>query len=313
MLNRPYNDPDERWDAYSSSFDQFQKKYVVKPRFHSQVPDSIVKEFEMVEYLMAHSYYYYPMYDEVFGKMLRIMEISVKERLKQLGIIDDPVNSRRALQRLINDLAKAEPEKGLGGQLDIMREIRNYMAHPTAGTLLGTLTHLRIFEIYNLINNIFLDEMEFMEAKKLLKSTQQLVCHLADDLTVFEITEKRFLIRKLKCIKYFQIGKSWTSYWILYPIITNIKDEVLSGSLSSMFHLNFSTFDIKDQTIRGKTFEGQEVSISSSKKKEDRLTLEKYKKQVSEIDPGHFESYESVIEYMNYEQVVKFIYWNCWG
>lgn len=82
-----YFEPDVRWEMSNiTNKEQFENQVVVKGHFHDQVPAEVVDAFKTVEFLQAHSYYWWPMYDEAINKALRILEMSVKLKAKELNI-----------------------------------------------------------------------------------------------------------------------------------------------------------------------------------------------------------------------------------
>src|SRR5690554_2604864 len=82
-----YFEPDSRWKLYQVfSLEEYVEKFVVKCKFHKDVPADIQDAWQTVEYLLAHAYYHWPMYDEGFKKALLIVEMAVKLRAKELDI-----------------------------------------------------------------------------------------------------------------------------------------------------------------------------------------------------------------------------------
>lgn len=75
---------DTRWELFNmKSREDFINNYVVTGKFHNAVPKDIVTAFETVSYLMAHSYYHWPMMDEAMTKALLVMEMAVKIKAKK--------------------------------------------------------------------------------------------------------------------------------------------------------------------------------------------------------------------------------------
>jgi hypothetical protein len=71
--------PDTRWDFYQiSDEEEFAEKLVIEGVFHQEVPEDVIEAYETTEYLMAHLYYYWPMYDEAFNKVLFTIEMGIK-------------------------------------------------------------------------------------------------------------------------------------------------------------------------------------------------------------------------------------------
>src|SRR4051812_32380391 len=111
----PYHKPDSIWEIFGgATFPEYCEKYVTKGEFHPNVPEDIVNSYKVVEYIMAHSYYHYPMYDEAITKILLVFEMAIKQRCSQLGIeLKTDKNKYHNLQYLINQLCKKESTKNI--------------------------------------------------------------------------------------------------------------------------------------------------------------------------------------------------------
>jgi len=72
--------PDELWKIFPSikSRKDFMRNWVIWGNFHSGVPKDILNSFETAEYIMAHAWYHWPMYDAALVKVLGILEMAVK-------------------------------------------------------------------------------------------------------------------------------------------------------------------------------------------------------------------------------------------
>jgi len=46
---------------------EFAQHWIVMGHFHAQVPDDIQESYKTVEYLMAHAWYHWPMFDEMIA------------------------------------------------------------------------------------------------------------------------------------------------------------------------------------------------------------------------------------------------------
>src|SRR5687767_6120314 len=105
-----YFEADLTWNTFGViSKEDYVSKFVFEGKFHSAVPQDIIDSFETAEYMMAHAYYHYKMYDEALKKMLAIFEMAVKLRCTEMGI-ELEVSSKkwktkkRRLFDLIDDL-----------------------------------------------------------------------------------------------------------------------------------------------------------------------------------------------------------------
>lgn len=86
-LSNQYHIPDPRWELWSAkTVEEHIEHNVIKAKFHDKVPDDIKEAYHIVEYLMVHSFYYYPMYDVALQKLLLIFEMAIKLSAKRKGI-----------------------------------------------------------------------------------------------------------------------------------------------------------------------------------------------------------------------------------
>src|SRR5688572_3734537 len=121
-----YRVPDPLWESFgANNFEEYCEKFVVSGKFHPAVPQEIVNEYVQVEYLLSSAYYSYPLLDEAISKALKIMELAVKIKCKQSGILlsqKASSKSRKSLKELIDALDKMEPLKDLQ-ELNHLREL----------------------------------------------------------------------------------------------------------------------------------------------------------------------------------------------
>jgi hypothetical protein len=127
-----YHKPAEWWQLYDlHDFESYCKEFVIKGRFHPSVPKEVVSGYALGEHMMAYAYYYQPLYDEAYSKILRITEMAVRVRCKQLGIAVTAINRKNGkpedieFLKLINEIAKKEPNKNLKDLLHKLRTDRN--------------------------------------------------------------------------------------------------------------------------------------------------------------------------------------------
>lgn len=187
---------DERWKMFGcNNRKEFIKSYVIKGRFNSFVPDDVKKSYETVEYLMAHSYYHWNLYDEALKKLLLTLEMSIKFRCKALGIkLKKPPNSKGVeydihLSVLIKELAKQIDIEKRINQIEHFRSLRNHFSHPKQYSFGGGMMKLHIIPIINCINDLF-DQEERSPKKK-----EDLLEYVDTDFrAALEYNGKRFLI-----------------------------------------------------------------------------------------------------------------------
>src|SRR5690606_13639277 len=131
-----YYTPDSIWSDFKiENQEDYIKKFVIKGNFHSGVHEDVVKSYKTVEYLMAHAYYHWELYDQVLVKLLSIFEMAVKLRSKELN---NPLQFQtknektmdKKLVQLIDELKNFGYPAYLIRDLHWLRTLRNIESHP---------------------------------------------------------------------------------------------------------------------------------------------------------------------------------------
>ena len=160
-----YHEPDKRWEVWECpNYEIYLQKYLVKGDFDAKVPKDIVAAFTTIEFLIAHAYYRYEMYDEALNKTLRTIEMAVKIRCKQLKIDfkyevvkknGKKENRDKDFNRLNQDLIKKEIGKELEYALEWVRFLRNIQMHPKMNSFMGGMSQRAITKCVEIINLLF--------------------------------------------------------------------------------------------------------------------------------------------------------------
>jgi hypothetical protein len=180
---KKWHEPDTRWGLTVKTQEVFEAKYVVTGKFHDQVPDDIVSAFETVSYLMAHSYYHWPMMDEAMTKALLVMEMALKLKAKQGNIDLETVPNKKGktfqkkLAILIDEVCKVNHLDFLKPDFDRFRTIRNSRMHPERHNYMGALGKPKgnVMLFINIINVLF---MEKKVIEELIKRREELKIEL---------------------------------------------------------------------------------------------------------------------------------------
>ncbi len=158
----PYHTPDSIWTIFSgvTDFESYAEKFVVKGRLHKDVPPEVVEGYAIAEHIMAYAYYRYPAMDEALVKLLRVLEMAVKMRCKALGIaleiLDNKGKARKkVLNTLINELAAKEAAKPTKSTLIWLKDVRNYLMHPSEPSLFGSVALGHIRQCVIMLNALF--------------------------------------------------------------------------------------------------------------------------------------------------------------
>lgn len=275
-MSNKWMEPDERWAIFGQNTrEQFEKTYVIEGRFHSQVPEDIKLAYKTVEFLMAHSYYHWPMYDMAFHKMLLIFEMAVKLKALQKGIsIVDRTKKRpeKDLGNLIKEIKpfNIHPER-IDWALDHFRKLRNNASHPESNSYVGGIVLFQVYYLHNILNELFIEETYNStrqdELTEITESMDSTCCVLASE-------NKRNLIYSMKLIDTSKLG-SRELFFISLERVVNEPDKFFGNNVQSPLILvvEYWTYNEEEAQLELKLIDGSEVQISKSEHPKD---LEKY-------------------------------------
>lgn len=279
-----YHIVDERWKLFGyNTFEEYLKSFVYVGKFHQLVPKEIVESYKVIEYIMAHAYYYYPLYDEAILKILMLMEMAVKTRCKQLSIpLSYSVQKSNGLKdipkdynQLINDCTALEPLKSIKENLHSLRNSRNYSAHKDTYSYSGAVGAPAIIRCINLINTLFLAESTIQLMKKKVKSIKQKFDELAAYVLVLNYQNKKYLLEKVIVEQSINLANGWRYLLICYPIILNIDEEIKAHKYSMPIVLEIDGLIISENDITGIEYNTrQPIAITKSEHPQD---VSKYK------------------------------------
>lgn len=295
-----YYKPDDRWETFGTiSKDQYEEKYVVKGYFHDGVPNDVKDAFLTVEYLLAHAYYFWPMYDEAFNKTLRLLEMTIKLKAKQLGIPIERIskNGRSFDIKLIDVIEKICKEsyyENLKNNLNRIRNIRNHQMHPASNSYMGGVGGLKgnIELFVNIINELFRSE-EWMVAQFEQKQIIQKQLESFDNcLLVLDNNISKFLVSG-----HLGFGVlDETLFLILNPILINTRKSLEEHKYSDPIAIAISNFEFQKDTLIGTSDLGHKIKIYKTDKAENLLQLSNHIKEYSSVtrtDRALFENYIS--------------------
>jgi len=258
-----YNTPDPTWQVVGcKDFDAYCEKYVIKGEFHSRVPEDVVNSYLVAEHIMAHSYYHYPMYDEAFSKLLRTVELAVKQRLKELSI---DVSEKSILKVLVDQLQKREPGKNLWIALKNLTDLRNIYMHPKNFTFGGVIFQRPIRQIIIVLNQLFLPESFLVTQQEHLKEKQSACADFATEKLVLFYGEQVEEAVGFHIQDALFVGNEWIYCCVIKPselIETPHEGETLS--MSPIF-VEMTSLEVSKNELTGYDFnEGVRVKLSKA-------------------------------------------------
>ena len=236
-----YYAPDPIWlDFRIENQEDYTKNYVITGNFHSGVHEDVIKSFKTVEYLMAHAYYHWQMYDQVLVKLLSIFEMAVKLRSKELNNpLQFPARNGRTqdkkLVKLIDELENFGYPAYLIRDLHWLRKLRNIESHPNEHSFAGGIKRVAVMPGINMINRLFLDpakltlEVENNERMLSIKNTY------SSDVFIHSYKGKKVLVYNLEFLQNIELKTHNCEYWKADPILTDTYESFSGGCFGTPF------------------------------------------------------------------------------
>lgn len=165
--------------------------------FKKEVPEDVIKNFEIVEQLLAHSYYEYRFIDEAYAKALHTFEMAMNIRLKDF----QPSTRNKTFKPLISKLTKLNLFDTGFGTLEHLENMRNHYSHPERHSFAGIAIWNRIEFVSRLINEMY-EDIALRSKREILAKLfikQQRISKL-DKALVMEIQGKRTILFSLKLL-----------------------------------------------------------------------------------------------------------------
>jgi hypothetical protein len=306
-----YLQPDETWSIWKiNSHEEFLEKFMVAGKFHKDVPDQIIKDYEIVERLICYSYYHYPMFDEAFSKITRLFEAAVNLRLEMSGI-----EKSKKFQSLNVKLKKLEKLTSIEiyKQWDNAREIRNVFAHRDAGCFMGIIIYRSLLQMVNIINTLFLNKNITELNKSSLEIIETQSRNFRNGLFILEFEGKNYLGNAMIPYAFFKKDTINLSFWVFHPILTHFPQTVDKLAFTLPFFLRLKDIKIKDDILQGINLtNGKSIILTVTNKEEDINKFKAYKAifetsetKVKKIHLSHF------MKEVSFE-ITKFLYYECW-
>lgn len=296
-----YFEPDPTWAIFSiPDFESYAKIFVVEGRFHKDVPEDVVKSYAVAEHIMAHAYYYYPMYEEALVKLLRTMEMAVRIRCEQIGITTTFTDKKGEIQgknlgSLIDQLAKQESSKSIKKTLDGLRELRNIFMHPQENMLFGSTTINAIRHTLVQLNALFLPEQFFVEAQNALEHIQRQWQPFEKSICVLHLgAANGYGIYESRALEAYRSGNEWVYLWVFHPIIPGIRQQLESGHFPSSPALVLRDITIDPRGIlRGRAVDdGISVTLFHADHPDVRPVYEQFQAELASVEPANLAMYK---------------------
>ena len=254
----PYHTPDHTWTIFSgvTNFESYAEKFVVKGRFHKDVPPEVMEGYAIAEYIMAHAYYHYPAMDEALVKLLRVLEMAVKMRCKELDITLETLDKKgktrkKVLNALINELAAKEAAKPTKGTLIWLKDVRNYLMHPSETSLLGSVALGHIRQCVIMLNALFLPEQYFQEAATELNRLRGDCHQFETGLFVLEHAGHRYIVYRSEFVETYFVREEWLVLSAFHAVPADLKGMVAEGHYPPPLVYRIEGLQMEDGKISG--------------------------------------------------------------
>lgn len=320
---KEWYESDEIWTTIGvRKREEYVEKYVLEGKFHGRVPEDVVNSFHTAEYLMAHAWYHYPMYDEAVKKLLGIFEMAVKLKCQDLGFDLEFENKKgkkeaHKLGVLIDKICALEKEKEIKAQLHQVRELRNFHAHPERYSFMGgSIAKQSIIPLINILNMLFLDSKAVQEAKQELIKFKEQYGQFNEGLFVLERGEegKRVLIMQASPVDVFKVNGEWVSFWSFLPVLGNAYELLSNNKYPPPITMGFSGVAVKDDGIVGKEQKtGYEVLIKPTSNPTNQEKLKHYQQEMSLLSERQQLFYSWSVQREVTKGFHKFMYLHYWN
>ena len=147
----------QTFDEYCSSLPAFY--------FKKDVPEDVIKNFEIVEKLLAFSYYEYKFIDEAYAKAIHTLEMAMSIRLRDF----EPNSKKETFNSLIIKLSALNLFDSGIETLKHIKLLRNHYSHPERHSFAGIVIWNNIEHITRLINEMYEDVALRLERRALFE------------------------------------------------------------------------------------------------------------------------------------------------
>lgn len=308
-------EPDTRWDLYAKSREEFVDRFVVEGKFHKNVPEDIVTDFQTVSYLMAHSYYHWPMFDEAMSKLLLIMEMAIKLKAKALGIPTKNGKRDKRLVNIIDDVFENDFLKFLKPDFDRARNFRNIKMHPDNLMFMGAMgftdANARLFA--NTINLLFLESNELNKLHSTIHELESILKPFKTGIYVLQFQDKKILIDGFYTFKYREFENNKLLLLYINPLTTNVHEKFVEKKYPEPLIIAFKDFSIKEDSIEGEDLDGNPIRIYINDKEQNLKAYFNYHKALSKIPEKDMQMFFQLNSSNALWQMEKIFYENCWS
>lgn len=245
--------------------------------FKKGVPQDVVKNFEIVERLLALSYYEYRFVDEALTKSLHTFEMAMSIRYKDFY----PDSGKVTFNKLIIDLTSLGAFETRIEVLRQVKNLRNYYSHPERHSFAGVMQWNKVEFVSRLINEIY-EDIELREKRQMSKDnlSQHLTNNNLDKGLVIEIDGQPSILFSIHPLFVNNKLQNATHLFAGVPLFDYSIATDGSWKIPKCFKIKLVSLEITSESITG---------ISFSAKKQVKLTS-------IHAHPQLFQGYQEWIE-----------------
>lgn len=313
-----YDYPDTTCSAFGiKTQEEYLERYVFKGKFHAQVHEDVIKSYETVEYLMAHAYYHYKMYDEALKKLLGIFEMAVRIRSKELGIESEYTDSNGWKQgKKLHKLTKALSELGypdnIFAQIEHLREMRNMFSHPKRHSFGGGMFAQSIVPIVNILNQLFFPTSSFIDQQKIFDSTKNELEKIQHHLFVLPYRGQNILAFSPQLISSVKVDNEWYQFIDFNAVVKDPETHLAKNRSLDPAYIHLKNIQINSTGIEGLSPEQNvPLKVEVTLKPENLEKWLDHKLVFDNLTPEQRIGRDLRSDQV-YDALQNFIYENCW-
>lgn len=314
-----YYEIDNTWESFLvKTREEFESKFVFTGNFHSSVPKIIKEGYQTAEFIMAHSHFHLPMYNEALNKLYILFEIAIKIRCEELDVKLDFVDKNgkvknKTLDRLITDLCEKDLFTVNEYELKDIKEIRNISLHTDVYKNLGGLSANRVIATVNTLNKIFVSKELKLDWEQQLNETIKTFVGFKNSLFIIPYKNQKVLSYSGIPVIARKIKEEWVHVWIFKPVLENT--ETL---LKNKKRVKPIILILKDEIINSKGFKAIDfltndfLEFEFTDEPQNIKKLEDFNDAFKNATPYEKLSFESSQENEVPYFLTKFIYQYTW-
>lgn len=311
QIDKKWLEFDSAWESFNvTSLETFYDKFFIKGKFHSNVPQKIIDEYETVEYLMHFAYYHIELYNETFNKCMRLLEVVIKFKAKELQIDLKLVNGReKNLNILIKEICSTQNYTSLQGELDWFRKLRNMEMHPSEGSFLGAfLNHSSKLKLFvNIVNFLFIDEQKLNVLTNTEFSLNEIIKSFDSTYFTALIDNKKYLIKRIINHKVIYNKSDTSLILILEPVLTNTF-EFVSKYVGNPIRVLITNYTVEYNKIIGVNVDGSHFELLTDNKKENIIVVNTFENDLKRLEDRNRINYEMHIDHKALLDIVDLTY-----